>query len=130
MDFIYIFGFFVITMYLIQVFFSVIQTKHFNSIYVNLKKKGRVLIGKKKGYLTAGTIVMLLLNDQDIVVEGYKMQGLSVFSRFKKFNSVKGVNVSELDRKEEWLLKENKLTRNALSNAKENYIKYLNEQGI
>jgi DNA-binding transcriptional regulator of glucitol operon len=124
MDFIYVFGIFVIISYLIQVFFSIKQTKHFNENYCEMRRRGKVLIGKKKGYLVAGTIIILQVNQSDIIESARILQGITVFTKFKSLESVRGLSVLDLDHITKYDLNENRLTIKALKNAKGNYIEY------
>lgn len=62
MSFIYIFGAFVIGAYLLQVVLGMKQIKHFNQTYQELRRKGKVAIGRRAGKVKAGTIVLFAVN--------------------------------------------------------------------
>lgn len=56
------------------------QIKNFNINYIEMRKKGKVAIGRKRGYIQVGIIVMLLIDNDGIIVDCRKMQGVTVFA--------------------------------------------------
>ncbi len=54
----FIIGGIVITAYILQIVFGMKQLKNFNQVYSELRKKGRVAIGRRAGKVQSGTIVM------------------------------------------------------------------------
>ncbi|SHE74603.1 transcriptional regulator GutM [Alkalibacter saccharofermentans] len=103
------------------------QVKDFNKNYIELKKKSRVLIGRKRGYLQAGTVILLAIDDQDVITEARKMQGVSIFARVKAFSGLTGKEVEQL--LDEALLKNyNRYTQKALKNAYENFVAFNKEK--
>ncbi|EQE82275.1 glucitol operon activator family protein [Clostridioides difficile CD68] len=81
-----------ITVYLLNIFLGYLQLKDFNKNYIELKRKGRVAIGRKKGRISSGTIVLILINDDGVIVETRKMQGVTVLARVKSFEGLVGKN--------------------------------------
>lgn len=96
-----------------------IQIKNFNKNYIEMRKKGKVAIGRKRGYIQAGTVVMLLIDNDGIIIDCRKMQGVTVFARVKKFIGLEGRNLSDIA--EEDLNNYNKYARAAILDAVKSY---------
>lgn len=123
MSFIYIFGFFAIAAYLFQGFLGFLQIKHFTNVYGELRRQGKVAIGRHTGKFKAGTIVMFSLDELGIIIEGRKMQGTTILAKFKNIEDVKGYHITELSLNVPCVVKENKLTRITMMDAVETYKK-------
>lgn len=95
--------------------FGLMQIKDFNKNYIELRRIGKVAIGRKKGYLQAGTIVLILIDEKGIVISSRKMQGVSVFARVRKFKGLEGRPLSDITKEE--LKCFNKLLRVAILDA-------------
>lgn len=72
--------------FLLQIIFSMLQMKYFSSQFVKLRKRGKVVVGRKNGFFFAGAIVMFLIDDDGIILEGKKMEGVTCLARVKDFN--------------------------------------------
>lgn len=83
MNSVIILGLFITLAYMVQILLGLKQIKHFNQVYTELRKKGRVAIGRRSGKLKAGTIVMFAIDKQGIVLEAKKMQGVTIVAHFK-----------------------------------------------
>lgn len=59
--------------------------------------KGRVAIGKSKGRILAGTIMLLCIDEACHIVYGEVMQGFTVFARFRPFDKLNGLSLLALD---------------------------------
>lgn len=84
MDKIVIFGIIVILAYVVQIILGMKQLKHFNKVYAELRKKGRVAIGRRSGKIKSGTIVMFAIDKEGLVLDARKMQGVTVAAHFKQ----------------------------------------------
>ncbi len=98
---------------------GLMQIKDFNKNYIELRRIGKVAIGRKKGYIKAGTIVLILIDDEGIVVSSRKMQGVSVFARVKEFRGLEGMSLSNITKED--LNGFNKLMRIAILDAIKTY---------
>lgn len=105
--------------WVINILLGLIQIKDFNKNYIELRRIGKVAIGRKKGYFQAGTIVLILINEEGIVVSSRKMQGVSVFARVRKFKGLEGRPLSNITKDE--LKGFNKLMRVAILDAIKTY---------
>lgn len=103
----------------VQSIFGFLQIKHFNRKYSELKSLGRVAIGKRKGLLRAGTVVMFAINKQNKILKAAKMQGVTVFSRVRALEGFEGKNLLEIS--EDEYKGVNKLTRLAIEDALKSY---------
>ncbi len=82
--------------FMLQYLFTFIQMKDFNRHYSTLRKMGRVAIGKVKGVLRAGAIVMFAIDQQGTILAGRSMQGVTVLARCKMLEGFEGKNVATL----------------------------------
>ena len=80
----------------LQIVFSMIQMKHFSSQFVQLRKRGKVAIGRQNGAFFAGAIVMFLIDDEGIIVTGKKLEGITSFARVKPLDQFNGKFVGAL----------------------------------
>lgn len=83
-------------LWLLQVFFGYFQIKHFNTKILELKRKGKLSVGVKKGYLTPGVIVCIVVNNDGWIIDAEIMKGLSVFARFRKLKGIIGKHIKDL----------------------------------
>ena len=101
--------------WLLQSIFGFLQIKHFNRKYSELRRLGRVAIGKKTGMFRAGTVVMFAIDKRNNIIKAAKMQGVTVFSRVRELKGFEGknlLNISDGDYKGI-----NKLTKYAIEDA-------------
>lgn len=110
---------FAVIMWIINFLFGLIQIKNFNKNYVEMRKHGKVAIGRKKGGFYAGTIVMLLIDEHGKILMCKKMQGFTVLARVKEFNGLNGKIINNITEND--LKSYNKLMRAAIIDAVNNY---------
>lgn len=91
-------GILFIVAFAIQYLLTYFQLNDFNRNYRKLRKIGRVVIGRKKGTLRAGAIVMFAIDNNDKVIEGRYLQGITIIARFKDFNYFNGLQVNTINR--------------------------------
>lgn len=108
-----------IIVWILNFIFGIIQIKNFNKNYIKLRKQGKVAIGRKRGYIQVGTVVMFLIDDEGKILDSVKMQGISVFARFRKFIGLEGNYLGDITK--ENLLKYNKYMKIAILDAVKNY---------
>ena len=123
MDSIYILGAVVIVAYILQIIFGLKQLKHFNTTYSELRKKGRVAIGRRSGKIKAGTIVMFAVDRKGMILDAKRMQGVTVVARFKSMPSYIGQDIHYLDTYNPVVRKENKLLQIAIEDARELFLR-------
>ncbi|HEM3518938.1 TPA: transcriptional regulator GutM [Streptococcus suis] len=123
MDSIYILGAVVIVAYILQIIFGLKQLKHFNTTYSELRKKGRVAIGRRAGKIKAGTIVMFAVDKSGKVLDARRMQGVTVAARFKTMPDYIGQDIHYFDTYNPLIRKENKLLQIAIEDAREVFLR-------
>ena len=123
MDSIYILGAVVILAYILQIIFGLKQLKHFNTTYSELRKKGRVAIGRRAGKIKAGTIVMFAEDQTGKVLDARRMQGVTVAARFKTMPDYIGQDIHYFDTYNPLIRKENKLLQIAIEDAREVFLR-------
>lgn len=85
-----------IVMWILQTMLAIRQFNQFNRHIKELRKRGRVAIGKAKGKIRAGAIVMFLIDDDLRIVKGEIMNGFTSLVTIKEFNNFNGVNLLDL----------------------------------
>ncbi|HFH9838281.1 TPA: transcriptional regulator GutM [Streptococcus suis] len=123
MDSIYILGAVVIVAYILQIILGLRQLKHFNTTYSELRKKGRVAIGRRAGKIKAGTIVMFAVDKSGKVLDARRMQGVTVAARFKTMPDYIGQDIHYFDTYNPLVRKENKLLQIAIEDAREVFLR-------
>lgn len=118
---IFVLGAIAIMAYGLQIFLGMKQIKNFNTVYIRMKRKGKVAIGRRPGKIASGTILLLGVDAEGIVQEAEMMQGISILARFKARPQFVGVDIHRLS-EADFLVKENKLTRQAAANAQKIYL--------
>ena len=106
-------------MWILNFILGLIQIKNFNKHYVEMRKLGRVAIGRKKGYLSAGIVIMLAIDDRGDILKTEKIEGISIIARVKEFVGLEGKNIANISQDD--LNKYKKLVRIAISDAIKNY---------
>lgn len=99
--------------------FSLIQIKDFNKNYAEMRRKGKVAIGRRRGYIQAGTVVLFLIDNSGIIIDARKIQGVSVFARVRKFAGLQGKSLGDITKKD--LNKYNIYMKAAVLDAVKNY---------
>lgn len=123
MNFIYVFGAFAIGAYVFQTILGFLQIKHFNQVYSELRRKGKVAIGRKNGRIKAGTLVMFAIKDEGEIIDARLMQGVTIFSKFRRLEQYIGHDLHYIDKYHPLVQKENKLTQEAMEDAREIYLR-------
>lgn len=123
MDTVYILGAVVIVAYLCQIILGLRQIKHFNQTYSEMKKLGRVAIGRRSGRIKAGTIVLFAIDKKGQVLDARRMQGITVAARFKQMPDYIGQDLHYLDSYNPLVRKENKLLQTAIEDAREVFVR-------
>lgn len=113
----FLIGFAVI--YLTQTVLGLRQSKNFAHTFTVMRRKGRVAIGKKQGLLVAGAFVLFLLDADGRIIEGQKLSGVTVLSRFRPFTLFDGEELAELSPESDRRI--NRSMRAAVVNARQNY---------
>ncbi len=80
----------------LQGFFSFMQMRHLNNEFIKLRRKGKVAFGRKSGGFHAGAIVMFRVDDDGIIQEGKKLEGVTAFTRFKDLKGFEGRYIGDL----------------------------------
>lgn len=110
--------------YVIQFLLTMLQMKNFNLNFRDLRRMGRVAIGKKKGGFVAGSIAMFAIDDNGIILKGLYLSGVTVLARFKELNEFNGIDIAAL--KEEHVKQYPKQVKKAILDASSNYITITN----
>lgn len=123
MPFLYLLGVLALGAYALQVVLGLRQLKHFNLTYQEMRRKGRVVIGRRSGKFRAGTIVIFAVDQAGKVLDARKMQGVSVMAKFKAMPSYLGQDIHYLDTYNPLVRQENKLLQVAIEDARELFVR-------
>ncbi|WP_342423550.1 transcriptional regulator GutM [Paenibacillus sp. FSL E2-0178] len=104
--------------WLLQGMLGLLQIRNFNKKYTELRRLGRVAIGKKTGKIRAGTVVMFAIDKDARILQAAQMQGVTVFSRVRHLKGFEGRHLLGLTEQE--MLHCNQLTRAAIMDALNN----------
>lgn len=102
-----------------QYVFGMFQMKNFTKHYTELRRKGKVAVGRKPAILQSGTLVLLQINNKKEIEDARYMQGVTVFSRVRNLNGVEGLKIDRIVLED--IQQHNKLLRNAILDAKRTY---------
>jgi Glucitol operon activator len=103
-----------------------VQIKNFNENYIEMRRKGRVVIGRKRGYLQAGTIILLNVDEENTIFACKIIQGISVLAKMKQFSGLEGKQINKLTQED--ISQYRKLTRVAILNAIDNFNQFKKEE--
>lgn len=123
-------GILFIIAFILQYAFTFIQMNSFKKSYVVLRRKGRVVIGRKKGSYRAGSIVMMAIDDDENVIDAEYMQGTTVFARFKRIEDLIGYNIRAIDGDVCDNLHLSKSLKSSVIDGVENFKKLMNGEEI
>lgn len=87
---------FIFGLWILQGLMTYRQIKNYRKTLFRLKNKGRVYVGHEKGKLKAGSIVLLVVDKNNIIIDMKEMKGITVFDRFKTKDTYIGKTVEEL----------------------------------
>ena len=82
--------------FLLQIIFSMMQMKHFSTEFIKLRHQGKVAIGRKSGGFRAGAIVMFQVDDDGIVQQAKKLEGVTCLARVKDLPGFDGRDIRTL----------------------------------
>lgn len=115
-----------VLMWVLQLVLSILQFRRFAAHVKEMRREGRVAIGKAKGRFAAGAIVLFVIDPACNIVRGEIMKGVTVFAGVRPFDDFNGRNL--LDLAEADVAAYDRQTRRAVLGAREEYIIY-QEQG-
>lgn len=115
-----------IIVWLLNFLLGLLQIKDFNKNYIELRRLGKVAIGRKKGRITSGTIVLIRINDGGLIEESRMMQGVTVAARVKNFYGLENKYIWQLEECD--LKKFNKPLKKAILDAVKNYKTFKSEE--
>ncbi|WP_158734878.1 transcriptional regulator GutM [Alteribacillus sp. YIM 98480] len=85
--------------FILQCILGFWQVKNFNLHYAELRKHGKVAIGRSKGLIRTGVVLLISIDNNTRIKQVRKMQGVTVFARFKNMKSLEGSHLLKPDNK-------------------------------
>lgn len=92
-------GYFValaVVVWIAQTVLGLRQFKKFNAHLKEMRKEGRVAIGRARGHFMAGVLVLFVIDEQCRILRGEIMEGRTVFAGFSPFEKFNGLTLFEL----------------------------------
>lgn len=121
-------GLVIMAAFLLQAVLSALQMRHFSKEFIKLRKQGKVACGRRAGGFHAGAIAMFLIDDNGMIREARKLEGVTCFSRVKAMDGFKGKYVGSLTGEE--VPKSHKNLRKAVRDAALTYCKFMSGEEI
>lgn len=110
---------FIASAFLFQFVLGYFQIRQFSKSYTQLRKLGKVAIGKRPGKIRSGTIVLFALSHNGTILKAKKIQGVTVMARVRDLQGFEGKNIKTISEAD--MAKCNKLLRLAILDAVNNY---------
>ena len=85
-----------VIVWVLQTVLGFYQFKKFNNHLKNLRREGRVAIGRARGRFSAGVLVLFVIDANCKILKGEIMKGRTVFAGFKPFEKFNGLTLFEL----------------------------------
>ncbi|WP_054712054.1 transcriptional regulator GutM [Bacillus sp. JCM 19041] len=105
--------------FLLQSVLGFWQIKNFNERYREMREEGQVAIGRSKGIVRTGVILMLLMDRKGNIIRAERMQGMTIFARFKEVPTLAQQPLFYIDQPVEAHL--DRFTKKALHDARHVY---------
>ena len=121
---IFILGILIAAAFLLQALMGYFQIRNFASNYHEVRRKGRVLIGKNPRRFRQGSLMLIGLDRADRIQEIRVMKGLTVFSRFHEIARFDGESVVAVGADYAALQQLSRTERECFLNAYRNYVNY------
>lgn len=105
--------------FLLQTVLGFWQIKNFNTHYYAMRQEGKVAIGRSRGLLRTGVVLLLQVDDKATIQRAKKMQGVTIFARFKSVPALEGEHLFKMDTQKEKKL--DRFSKKALQDARHVY---------
>lgn len=120
-------GYFValaVVVWIAQTVLGLRQFKKFNAHLKEMRKEGRVAIGRARGHFMAGVLVLFVIDEQCRILRGEIMEGRTVFAGFIPFEKFNGLTLFELSEELCKNMKLNSRQTAAVISAQQEYESY------
>lgn len=84
--------------FIFQYILSFKQLGDFSRNFAQVKRQGKVIIGRKRGGFFAGAIVMIAFGDDEIIKDIRCLSGVSFLAKFKKIDDFNGFNINDIEK--------------------------------
>lgn len=121
-------GLVIMAAFLLQAVFSALQMRHFSKEFIKLRKQGKVACGRQAGGFHAGAIAMFLIDENGMIREARKLEGVTCLARVKVMDGFEGKYVGSLTGEE--VPKSHKNLRKAVCDASLTYCKFMSGEEI
>ncbi len=77
----------------VQALLGYFQVKDYQRVTFELSKKGKLVVGAKRGRLSRGAILAMAVDEDGRILDCKYMKGVSVLARFKGLDGLVGKNI-------------------------------------
>jgi len=77
----------------VQALLGYFQVKDYQRVTFELSKKGKLIVGAKRGRLSRGAILAMAVDEDGRILDCKYMKGVSVLARFKGLDGLVGKNI-------------------------------------
>ncbi|KOR24516.1 transcriptional regulator [Clostridium sporogenes] len=83
--------------WLLQTALGFLQFKDFNKNFKELREKGRVVIGKNRGRVKRGSVILIAIDHNCSIIESRIMKGITILARFKTMEILNNQNLHSIN---------------------------------
>lgn len=87
----------VMAAWVLQTILGAGQLKDFNKNYSAMREEGKVSIGRSKGVVRTGVVLLMGIDNRHRIKRAKKMQGLTIFAKFKDYSVLEGQDLLSVD---------------------------------
>lgn len=83
--------------WVLQTLLGTYQLKDFNKNYSAMRARGPVSIGRSKGIVRTGVVLLMSLDKDKKIIDARKMQGLTILAKFKSLPLLENQHLLDID---------------------------------
>jgi DNA-binding transcriptional regulator of glucitol operon len=117
-------GIILVSAFLLQGALGFFQIKNFTKNFRELRKQGRVLIGKNPKRFNSGSLMLISINEDGLIHDARIMKGVTIFAKFKSLPKLTDQYLPVIAADYDEMHKLDRLTRQCLLNAYRNFIDF------
>jgi len=117
-------GIVLVSAFLLQGLLGFFQIRSFSKHFQQMRRQGKVLIGKNPRKIQSGSLMLMAIDTDGNIKAAQLLQGVTVFAHFKPAKQLVGQNIAVLGADYDQLRHFNRLTRQCILNAYQNFINY------
>jgi DNA-binding transcriptional regulator of glucitol operon len=109
----------------LQAAFGYMQLKNFNQHYSTMRRQGKVVIGRCKGKISQGAILLILIDNDCKILKAEMMKGTTILAKMKPLRILENENLLKINNNT--FSKVDRITAKAMHDAVKNYNQFRNK---